>query len=356
MKKILYLMAIDWYWIKQRPQIIAEMISKDYDVTVAYYKEIFVKQLLRKTNDQIEKSIPVAAIPYRDKNIIAYNIQKFIFYHKIIKDINEFDIVWLGHPLLYRYIPQSYQGKIVYDCMDNHEAFCEDRIIKRNILLAERKLADRADCIFASSYGLKEKLNVLTDAKKVVLVRNGFVLDKIHFPEKRSDKTLETYKIGYFGTIAQWFDFSLLLESLKRFSNIEYYIWGPTSGVDIPKHPRIKIQGVIEHAQLFDATREMDCFIMPFKVNDIIKAVDPVKLYEYISLGKTVISVYYDEIKRFSPYVYFYSSPKEYYKLLAELLSGQKENLYDRYSQQSFLSENTWTQRYEVIKLKLSEL
>ena len=41
MKKILYLMGIDWYWIKQRPQIIAEMLNKDYDVTVAYYKEVY---------------------------------------------------------------------------------------------------------------------------------------------------------------------------------------------------------------------------------------------------------------------------------------------------------------------------
>ena len=57
MKKILYLMGIDWYWIKQRPQIIAEMLNKDYDVTVAYYKELFVKQSLRKNNDELEKNI-----------------------------------------------------------------------------------------------------------------------------------------------------------------------------------------------------------------------------------------------------------------------------------------------------------
>ena len=50
-------MGIDWYWIKQRPQIIAEMLNKDYDVTVAYYKELFVKQSLRKNNDELEKRI-----------------------------------------------------------------------------------------------------------------------------------------------------------------------------------------------------------------------------------------------------------------------------------------------------------
>ena len=41
MKKILYFMGVDWYWIKQRPQILAEYLAQDYDVTVVYIKELF---------------------------------------------------------------------------------------------------------------------------------------------------------------------------------------------------------------------------------------------------------------------------------------------------------------------------
>ena len=36
MKTILYLMHIDWNWIKQRPQYIAEGLSKKYRVIVMY--------------------------------------------------------------------------------------------------------------------------------------------------------------------------------------------------------------------------------------------------------------------------------------------------------------------------------
>ena len=132
MKKILYLMGIDWYWIKQRPQIIAEMLDRDYDVTVAYYKEVVVKQSLRKNNDELEKSIPISAIPYRDKNIIAHFIQKILF-QKVMKNVEQYDIVWISHPLLYRYLPGNYKGKIVYDCMDNHEALCSDENIRQVI-------------------------------------------------------------------------------------------------------------------------------------------------------------------------------------------------------------------------------
>ena len=151
MKKILYLMGIDWYWIKQRPQIIAEMLDRDYDVTVAYYKEVVVKQSLRKNNDELEKSIPISAIPYRDKNIIAHFIQKILF-QKVMKNVEQYDIVWISHPLLYRYLPGNYKGKIVYDCMDNHEALCSDENICQVIKKTEQQLVNRADIVFCKQF------------------------------------------------------------------------------------------------------------------------------------------------------------------------------------------------------------
>ena len=36
MKKMLYMMHIDWDWIFQRPQILAMELSKYFDVTVQY--------------------------------------------------------------------------------------------------------------------------------------------------------------------------------------------------------------------------------------------------------------------------------------------------------------------------------
>ena len=61
---------------------------------------------------------------------------------------------------------------------------------------------------------------------------------------------------------------------------------GTHINTEVPKHRRIHWKGVIEHNKLWENVKEMDALIMPFKVNDIIRDVDPVKLYEYISMGK----------------------------------------------------------------------
>ena len=352
MAKILYLMGINWYWIRQRPQIVAEMLSKDYDITVAYYKEIFVKQSLRKDNDELENSIPVPAIPYRDKNLLAYHTQKMFFY-KTMRSIQEYDIVWISHPLLYRYVPRSYRGKIVYDCMDNHEALCADNKVQKKIHNVESALTQRADMILASSSGLAEKMRIIGGGEKVLLVRNGFPLKEMHPPQPVSRKETKSYKIGYFGTIAEWFDFPLLLNSLDKFPELEYHLWGPVSGIQLPRHTRLKYGGVVEHRQLWENVKDMDCLIMPFKVNDLIRDVDPVKLYEYISMGKSIISVSYEEITRFHPYVYFYNTEKEYQNIVSGLIRKKIDCLYDTVEQKRFLSCNSWEERYQEIKAGL---
>ena len=89
---------------------------------------------------------------------------------------------------------------------------------------------------------------------------------------------------------------------------------------------------------------------MPFKINEIIEDVDPVKLYEYISMGKTIISVYYDEIKRFDPYVYFYSTTNQYCDVLEKIINCEAGCKYDKGMQKKFLQDNTWDVRYQEMK------
>ena len=350
MKKILYLMGVDWYWIKQRPQIVAEMLAKDYDITVVYQKEIVKNIALRKNKDELKNSIALPVLPLRDKNNIVHVIQKFIFKWEI-NNIHEYDLIWVGHPLLYRYIPPSFRGKIVYDCMDNHVALCMDSVISEMIYESEMKLLERADLVFVSSNHLKNGIETIYHYTKAVLVRNGFMKGIIHRPSKV--RIEDKVKIGYFGTIAEWIDFEILLNSLEEAKEVEYHFWGPVLDVKVPQHPRILMEGVAEHKQLWDKAKDLDCLIMPFKINSIIEDVDPVKLYEYISMGKTIIAPYYGELERFTPYVHFYHNEREFVELLDRLRKGELAPKYSEVAQDDFLMNNTWDKRYEIVRINL---
>ncbi len=346
MKKILYLMAVDWYWIKQRPQIIALELSKDYEVTVVYLSEVFQKLELRKEKDELPDSRRVPAIPFRDKHKAACRIQRH-FMKKAMGRLDQYDMVWLGYPTLYKYIPSDYKGKIIYDCMDNHEAFCEDKKIQSEIRKNEKELLKRADIIFATSQYLKNKLMAGGRKEGIYLSRNGFEMNRLYPLKKVLRK--EYYKIGYFGTISEWMDFEAVEKSLERNSLIQYHFIGPVHQTKLPSHPRIIFEGVVEHQQLYEKTKDYDCLIMPFQINEIILAVDPVKLYEYISLGKCVISVEYEEIKRFEPYVYFYKTADGLVELIEELTESGFPCKYTEEQQREFLKENSWESRCDDV-------
>ena len=48
MKKIVYLMHVDWNWIKQRPHFIAGELSHFYDVEI-FYRSSLLKQSTQST-------------------------------------------------------------------------------------------------------------------------------------------------------------------------------------------------------------------------------------------------------------------------------------------------------------------
>ena len=88
---------------------------------------------------------------------------------------------------------------------------------------------------------------------------------------------------------------------------------------------------------------------MPFKLNELITSVDPVKLNEYINYNKPIISIYYDEIKRFSPFVSFYENKEDLNSLLESMIKNKFPKKYSDKQRIEFLESNTWDERIKTI-------
>ena len=87
---------------------------------------------------------------------------------------------------------------------------------------------------------------------------------------------------------------------------------------------------------------------MPFKLNEIVEAVDPVKIYEYINFNKNIIMREYLEVERLKNYVYFYNDDIEFLNAIDEI---EKNRIikYNKCQRIEFLRENTWSKRAEKI-------
>lgn len=347
MKKLLYIMGVEWNWIFQRPQVLALELEKEYELTVACPKQpIHAKH---QNNPQPQRLLSLFQIPFQEKNKLIGSVA-WKLHKNVLGDLSRYDIIWVGYPLFGRYIPKDYTGTIVYDCMDNFEALYPDRREKSlNIVRREEvRLLRKADIVFASSLKLKEKLVSICPDKKVTLIRNGH--NNITISDPEDSKKKDKYSLGYIGTISQWFDNDAVEHSLIKIPDIYYDLIGPIDNHQIIRNERVTYSGVVEHSQLGNHVKKLDCLIMPFRINDIVLYVDPVKLYEYIAWGKCIIASWYPEIDRFQDFVYFYHDTEEYHELVQKLKEEGFPAKYTRDMQRRFLKDNTWDARVRLIK------
>ncbi len=354
MKKIVYVMQVDWNWIKQRPHFLAEELAKDQEMVVMYQHRYSRSGHQNRSGGDL-KLRPIYVIPRGDRYPLLRNINRKIKNAAISAQVKKMkaDCLYLTFPDQVEAIPKNFSGKVIYDCMDNHPAFLQDPAARQAVQAQEAALVARATHVLVSSQKLAQVLLERygqQHREKLVLVRNGYngeILDIQSVPNAQQDR----YTAAYFGTISSWFDFEYLCKSLEEFPNLQYLLMGPADAT-IPQHDRIRYIGTVEHKDLQEATQDAQCLMMPFVVNEIIESVDPVKLYEYINFNKDILCVKYPEIERFAPYVHFYTDYASFREQLLQLMQ-RTDVKYTKEERVAFLRQNSWKERANTIRVLL---
>jgi len=181
--------------------------------------------------------------------------------------------------------------RVVYDCMDRHSGFSTNSAA---VLRREEELRERSDLVVASSLELMEDQR--GHSAPSVLIRNA--CDFRHFARspRGAVSGLPHSKrptIGYFGAISDWFDAKLVAEIASRRPEWEFVLIGSTSGCRLGLLPRLKnvrLLGEQLYKELPGYLHQFDVCIIPFLITTLTRATNPVKVYEYLSAGKPVVS------------------------------------------------------------------
>lgn len=336
--KVLYFMHNDWDWIKQRSHFITEELSKKILVHVIAKRSFIRKNLIENRFAGCCWKLPLIPFGLRQNALLRF--VDSVCFKSLIRMLHKkyrYDLVIITHPLLFQYI--SWHKKIVFDMHDDNTNFFSKDTFLHQYIKEQNTLALAASThvIFSSDY-LSNKFKLFTKSYRIV--RNGH---NTVYHEKKIDNAPKktTATICYFGTVSEWFDIDLVLFSVQHMPHIHYEIIGP---VDIEKtrHERIKWRHPMDHEAMTKLASKADGYVMPFKLNELVKGVDPVKFYEYISFGKPIISVYYEGLKQFTPFVYFYRNQREYIELLTQLVGNKLSAKATKRDIKSFLDNTTW--------------
>lgn len=319
---------------KIAPIQVKKMATNVYKIIISASRELFIYK------DKTSKN---------DKKIIMASLKNLFDQAKIINPIAKID-----HPF-WSQILDELSMPIIYDCMDNHQGFHETN--QKNSQ-QEIKLFQSANITLVSSKYLSKKANKF-NAKNIVLLPNA--CDYKHFSKKQQIypldiKNLPKPIIGYYGAIGEWFDTKILEDIAKKNSSLSIVLIGQVLNKEVKilsqKYPNIHLLGEKPYSILPDYLHYFDVAMIPFKLNELIKATHPVKMFEYFAAKKPVVSTEIPEILEYSNIINF-ANQKNFSIQINKFLQGRNTSILEK--ELVIAKENQWQNRGDLLNKNIFE-
>ncbi len=183
------------------------------------------------------------------------------------------------------------------------------RRVPKNIIKSYKHVINDSDVfIVATADALYNDIASSRGKRRLILSTNG--VDTSHFRKADDRKIPRDLKnildrglpsICYYGAIASWLDLELIrkIDEANEFSTV-------LIGVDYDGSLR-RIKGLKNtfylghksYPELKYYARECDVLMIPFKVGDISRSTSPVKLFEYMAIGRPIVCTDMDECRKY---------------------------------------------------------
>jgi len=206
---------------------------------------------------------------------------------------------------------------------------------------AEAALVAGADHIFHSARALAVPRGVcLPNACEVEVFRR-----RVSQPPPDLERGEVT--LGYWGSLdpalgAKWFDWDLIGYVAKQRPSWRIALLGPVRG-DFRKpiaQDNVVVLGVRPIERLAEYLPWFDVCMIPFKNTKMTRAVNPVKVYEYLAGYKPVVASMLPEVEGF-PYVRVTKNAPDFLAAIEQARSAP----IDKRKVDDFLESNTWSAR-----------
>ena len=243
---------------------------------------------------------------------------------------------------------------VVYYCVDDFAHF--SGYDADQVLRDEAALCAKADLVVTTSATLQEAKQSLNP--NTMLVPHG--VDYEHFARALAEDLpipadvvgIPHPILGFFGLIRDWVDLDLLAEVARRRDDWHFVLLGD-SAVDLSAYraiPNMHFLGPKPYAELPAYCRQFDVGLIPFRINELTRAVNPIKLREYLAAGLGVVSTPMPEVRLFDRLIEIADSPDSFVSSVEKLLSSAPA---ERRRRSDAMKTETWPAKAEAIAGRL---
>lgn len=213
---------------------------------------------------------------------------------------------------------QSQNSKLVYDYIDALHADVDRKMIAPQRLRCHHSLlADESVCVVATARTLFAEV-ACQRQQRFALITNGVTVENYADIKRELNGLSAQYArlvhdgkplLGFFGSLAVWLDYALLISVARLRQNYNFVLIGKPYDTSLERvrfdfppnlhvHPRVPYVVLPRYAAWFDVS------LLPFVRNVVTDATSPLKIFEYMALGKPIVSTDIKEVAHYrSPLV-----------------------------------------------------
>lgn len=252
------------------------------------------------------------------------------------------EVLWTYNPLTVHLINLKDFKKIIYHCVDDVKA--HPRMPAEVFVQAEEALAKQSHLIFTTS----QKLTEMQKKWNPNTYYFPNVADFKHFSKARDESTIipndllkiPKPRIGFIGAISDYkIDFKLIrfiAETRRDWSIVligkigEGDPW--TSRSLLQNIPNIYLMGPRPYAELPGYLKGFDAAILPNIRNTYTESMFPMKFFEYLASGKSVISVDLPALREYRNVIHIAQTSQDFVTCIDHVLKGDTISMAERIS------------------------
>ncbi len=365
----------DW-WYKNRAHIDMQLMRRFSKIGVTVYVnsivmqrpnigegKMFFKKLWRKTKSiftGLKKSdagfwvyspfsLPVHHIGWlRAVNEILLHEQLKLVTRKLaIHD----PTVWVACPAACNVAIKMKKTKLVYQRTDRFEEY--PNVDGETIRQYDQKLKDIADLTIYVNKMLCEEES--SQCRKAVYLDHGVDFDIFAMAEQNPYKPkdiagIPKHIVGFFGAIDDHaFDITFIKEVVDLLPQVSFVFIGKASSdiTTLQKRKNVWFLGQKPYEEIPNYGKCFDVTIMPWQQNRWIQDCNPIKLKEYLALGKPIVSTPFTELQNYRDVVYQARTPEEFAVCIKKAL--RENNAKKIAARRKMIEHSSWDSKAQLV-------
>ncbi len=277
---------------------------------------------------------------------------------KILKKIGFSNpILWIYPPCAIDLVGKLSEKLTLYHCLADFPNEKKNFLRSKTIFSMEKELVEKSDIVLTLTESLYEKY---VDRNTNICLFPSAVDDNlfssflsVNADEPEDIANLKRPRIGLVGYLdGRILDIDLLCDIADERPEWSLVLIGPKFRYPYRLSPLAKRRNVYflgekKNAQIPMYIKSLDVCMIPYVTNEFTNNVSPLKLYEYLALGKPVVSTKIADLERFKGVIRVSGSKKDFIENISLCLEEKDIQLVNK--RQDLAKENSWDERLQTV-------